>query len=74
LSSEPERIAAPYNRGYDKNGERTVGSKRLLGIFGGESGVGMNPYRKMKRRKSDYALVVGTLLIVAVLVVWAFAG
>ncbi len=36
--------------------------------------VGMNPYRKMKRRKSDYVLVFGTLLVVALLVVWAFAG
>ena len=32
--------------------------------------MGFNPYRKIKRRKSDYALVAVTLGIVAMLVVW----
>jgi hypothetical protein len=36
--------------------------------------VGLNPYRKIKRRKSDVALVAVTLAIIALLVIWAFTG
>ena len=36
--------------------------------------MGFNPYRKKKRRPLDYALVVVTLLIVALLVAWALLG
>lgn len=37
-------------------------------------GVGLNPYRKHRRRPSDYVLVGGCLVVVAALVVWAFFG
>jgi hypothetical protein len=37
-------------------------------------GVGFNPYRKQKKRKSDVVLVVSALLLTAVLVVWALGA
>jgi len=33
--------------------------------------MGFNPYRKQKRRTSDYVLVVVALAVVAVLLLWA---
>jgi hypothetical protein len=38
------------------------------------SGVGLNPFRSHVRRTSDIALVVGALVIVAALVLWAVFG
>lgn len=37
-------------------------------------GVGLNPYRKHRRRPSDYVLVGVCLVVVVALVVWAFFG
>lgn len=39
-----------------------------------EWGVGFNPYRPVRRRASDYAMVVAALLVVTLLLVWAFTG
>jgi hypothetical protein len=36
--------------------------------------VGLNPYRKHRRRPSDYVLVGGCLLVVLALVLWALLG
>jgi len=36
--------------------------------------VGLNPYRQMRRRRSDYVFVVVALVVAAVLVLWAFFG
>ena len=36
--------------------------------------VGLNPYRQMRRRRSDYAFVAAALVVAAVLVLWAFFG
>jgi hypothetical protein len=36
--------------------------------------VGLNPYRKQRRRKSDYVLVGVALVATVALVVWAFLG
>ncbi len=36
--------------------------------------MGLNPYRRQRRRPADVALVVGALVVVAVLVAWALAG
>jgi hypothetical protein len=36
--------------------------------------VGFNPYRKVKKRKSDVVLVVSALLLTAVLIVWALGA
>jgi hypothetical protein len=33
--------------------------------------VGYNPFRAQRRRTSDYYLVVGTMLVIVALVVWA---
>jgi hypothetical protein len=33
--------------------------------------MGLNPFRAQQRRRSDYVLVVATLLVVLALVVWA---
>jgi hypothetical protein len=38
------------------------------------SGVGFNPYRKVKRRRSDYVFVAVGLVIALALVLWAFLG
>jgi hypothetical protein len=38
------------------------------------SGVGFNPYRKVRRRPSDYLLVVGALAVAIGLVLWALLG
>ena len=37
-------------------------------------GVGFNPYRPQRRRRSDYLLVGSALLITVALVAWAFLG
>ena len=34
-------------------------------------GMGLNPFRVQRRRTSDYALVVGTLVVILLLVLWA---
>jgi hypothetical protein len=36
--------------------------------------VGFNPYRKVKKRKSDVVLVVSALLLTGVLIVWALGA
>jgi hypothetical protein len=36
--------------------------------------VGLNPYRQMRRRRSDYVFVAVALVVAAVLVLWAFFG
>ena len=36
--------------------------------------VGLNPYRKHRRRRSDYVLVGACLAVVLALLVWAFLG
>jgi hypothetical protein len=36
--------------------------------------VGFNPYRRVRRRPADYVLVAAALVVVAVLVLWAFLG
>ena len=36
--------------------------------------VGLNPYRKHRRRRSDYVLVGACLALVLALLVWAFLG
>jgi hypothetical protein len=36
--------------------------------------MGFNPHRKRVKRPSDVLIVASALVIVAVLVVWAFAG
>ena len=36
--------------------------------------VGFNPYRRFRARPTDYALVAAAVVVVAALVVWAFAG
>lgn len=33
--------------------------------------MGFNPYRKQKRRTSDYVLVLAALAVVAALLLWA---
>jgi len=33
--------------------------------------VGLNPFRVQQKRRSDYVLVVGTLLVILALVLWA---
>jgi hypothetical protein len=38
------------------------------------SGVGFNPYRKVRRRPSDYLLVVAALVVAVMLVLWALLG
>jgi hypothetical protein len=38
------------------------------------SGMGFNPHRQYRRRRSDYVLVAVGLLLVVALVVWGFAG
>ena len=37
-------------------------------------GVGLNPYRSMRRRPSDYIFVAAGLLVAVALVVWALLG
>jgi hypothetical protein len=36
--------------------------------------VGFNPYRRHRRRPSDYVMVAAAFVVVAVLLVWAVAG
>jgi hypothetical protein len=36
--------------------------------------MGFNPFRRHRRSPVDIALVVGTFLIAAVLVIWALTG
>jgi hypothetical protein len=36
--------------------------------------VGFNPYRKLRRRPSDYLMVGGALITIAAIVAWAFLG
>jgi hypothetical protein len=36
--------------------------------------MGLNPYRPMRRRRADYVIVAMALLVVALLVLWAFLG
>jgi hypothetical protein len=36
--------------------------------------VGFNPFRAQRRRSSDYVMVAVALAIVAVLLIWGFAG
>lgn len=36
--------------------------------------MGLNPYRKHRRRPSDYVLVGACLALVLALLVWAFLG
>jgi hypothetical protein len=36
--------------------------------------VGFNPYRRVRRRTSDYVLVAAGLLVALVLVLWALIG
>lgn len=36
--------------------------------------VGLNPYRRTRRRRSDYVFVAVALVVAAVLVLWAFFG
>ena len=38
------------------------------------TGVGLNPYRPMRRRRSDYVFVAAALVVAAVLVLWALFG
>jgi hypothetical protein len=37
-------------------------------------GVGLNPYRSMRRRRSDYVFVAAGLLVAVALVLWALLG
>ena len=36
--------------------------------------MGFNPFRKQERRAADLVMVVGTVLVTAGLVIWAFMG
>jgi hypothetical protein len=36
--------------------------------------VGLNPYRKQRRRPSDYVFVVAAVVIALALVAWALLG
>jgi hypothetical protein len=36
--------------------------------------MGLNPYRPMRRRRADYAIVAIALVVAALLVLWAFLG
>jgi hypothetical protein len=36
--------------------------------------VGLNPYRKIKRRPADYVFVVAAVLVALALVLWAVLG
>ena len=36
--------------------------------------MGFNPFRKQERRAADLVMVVGTVLVTAALVIWAFTG
>lgn len=36
--------------------------------------VGFNPYRRSRRRRSDYVIVAGAMLITVGLLIWAFLG
>jgi hypothetical protein len=38
------------------------------------SGVGFNPYRKVRRRPSDYVLVAAAVIVAVALVLWALFG
>jgi len=38
------------------------------------SGVGFNPHRQVRRRPSDYVLVVVAVAVCIGLVIWAFVG
>jgi hypothetical protein len=38
------------------------------------SGVGFNPYRKLRRRPSDLIFVAAAIVVAAVLVLWALLG
>jgi hypothetical protein len=37
-------------------------------------GVGFNPFRSQRRSFADYAMVVGALLVLLALVLWAMFG
>jgi hypothetical protein len=37
-------------------------------------GMGLNPYRSMRRRPSDYVFVAAGLLVAVALVLWALLG
>ena len=50
-----------------ENGEAATGARHT-------DEVGLNPYRKHRRRPSDYVLVGACLALVLALVVWAFLG
>jgi hypothetical protein len=36
--------------------------------------MGLNPYRRMRRRPSDYVFVAAGLIVAVGLVLWAFLG
>jgi hypothetical protein len=36
--------------------------------------MGLNPHRKMRRDRADYAMVIGGVVVCLVLVAWAFLG
>lgn len=36
--------------------------------------MGFDPYRKQLRRPADYAVMAAALVVVALLLVWAFRG
>jgi hypothetical protein len=36
--------------------------------------MGLNPYRKLRRRPSDYAFVIAGVLVAVALVLWALFG
>jgi len=36
--------------------------------------VGFNPYRRRRRRPSDYVMVATALVLVLSMVLWAFSG
>ena len=50
-----------------ENGEAATGARHT-------DEVGLNPYRKHRRRPSDYVLVGACLALVLALLVWAFLG
>jgi hypothetical protein len=36
--------------------------------------MGLNPFRPQRRSIADYLMVIGALVVVAALVLWAFLG
>lgn len=41
------------------------------GVANDNDGVGFNPFRQQRQRRSDYVLVVAAFVVVALLVLWA---